>query len=157
MNFVEKKNLIFRLVAIFLIFLDLGFAGFVCSHVFVVWTQNQIISIVAVVFAALMMIFEVVILFKGWNKENSLYKIAFNQNGRLNNVAFTAVIVFTVLGVGLTLLGTLLNIIAHYEPNISISYVILTASIFLLTNCIIYYIYCLMFRIREIDLKDFIK
>lgn len=157
MNFVEKKNLFFRLVAILLIFCDLGFVGFVSSHVFVVWTENQIISMVAVVFAGLMMLFEVIILFKGWNKENALYKIAFNPNGRLNNVPFVAVLVFSLLGTGLTLLGVLLNVLTHYEPNISISYVILVASVYLLTNCVIYYIYCFMFKIREINLKKFIK
>ena len=157
MNFVEKKNLIFRLAAIFLLLCDLGFVGFASSHVFVVWTQNQIISMVAVIFAGLMMLFEVIIMFKCWNKENALYKIAFNPNGRLNNVPFVAVLIFSVFGIGLTLLGTLLNVLTHYEPNISISYVILVASIYLLTNCIIYFLYCLMFKKREIKLEDFIK
>lgn len=157
MNIQERKNLAFRLISAFLILCDLGFVGFVCSYVFVTKNQNQLVSIIACVAAALMMIFEIVFILRGWKKDSAMYKIAFNHNQTINNVPLIAVSVFCVFGIGLIVMGTLLNVLKHYEPNLSASLSILEIAVYLVTNCLIYYLYVFMFKKREVNLKDLIK
>ena len=157
MNFQERKNLIFRLISAAMVAGVFGFDIYVIVYIFLHKSSNQIVSIVGCILAALMMIFECILLLRGWTKENGLYKIAFNQNDKINNVPLIAVGVFTVFGVGLTILGTLLNVLKHEEPFITSSLVIILVAIYLLANCLIYFIYCIMFKKREIKLEDFIK
>ena len=157
MNIEERKNLTFRLVSAFMILLDLGFDAYVASYLFVTPSQNQIVSIVACLFAAVMMIFEIIIILRGWKKESAMYKIAFNPNGRVNNVPLIAVSIFCAFGVGLIIMGSLLNVMKHVEPNVSSSLSILVIAVYLVTNCLIYYFYCLMFKKREVKLEDLIK
>ena len=157
MNFIERKNLGFRLVAIFALMLNLGFAIFAFIYIYQFAAEHKVLSMVACLFASLLMIFESILLIMGGKKESALYKIAFNPNGRLNNVPFFGVFIFTLFGLGLLILGTILNVVTHYEPNISISYVILVVAIYLVTNCLIYDFYCFLFKNRKIKLEDFIK
>lgn len=157
MNFQERKNLIFRLISILFIFGALGFDIFIAIYIFSHKSSNQIVSGIGCILAALMMIFESILILRGWTKENLLYKIAFNHNDKLNNVPFIAVLVATVFGVGLTILGSLLHYFRHEEPFITSSYVILLVAIYLLVNCLSYFLYCFMFKKREIKLEDFIK
>ena len=157
MNFIERKNLGFRLGAVFALMLNLGFDIFALIYVIQFASEHKIISIIACIFAALLMIFESVLLLMGGKKESALYKIAFNPNGRLNNVPFFGVLIFTIFGLGLLILGIILNVVTHYEPNVSISFIILVVAVYLVTNCLIYDSYCLLFRNRKIRLEDFIK
>ena len=157
MNIEERRNLAHRLTSASLILLNLGFVGYCLYFIATSPSQNQIISIIACVFAALMMIFEIVLLLKGGKKESALYKIAFNPNGNINNVPLIAVSVFCFFGVGLIVLGTLLNVLKHVEPNISSSLVILLVAVYLVSNCLIYYLYCIMFKKREFKLEDLLK
>lgn len=157
MNFQERKNVLFRLISSFLISGVLGFDIYVAIYIFSHKSSNQILSGVGCILAALMMIFETILILRGWGKESVLYKIAFNPNDKLNNVPFIAVWVATVFGVGLTILGSLLNVLKHEEPFITSSFVIIVVAIYLLVNCIIYFLYCFMFKKREIKLEDFIK
>lgn len=157
MNFQERKNLLFRLISSFLIACVLGFDIYVAVYVFSHKSSNQIVSGIGCILAALMMLFEIILVLRGWGKENSLYKIAFNPNDKLNNVPFIAVWVATVFGVGLTILGSLLNVLKHEEPFITSSFVIIVVAVYLLVNCLIYFLYCFMFKKREIKLEDFIK
>ena len=157
MNFQERKNLVFRLISASLVCGVLGFDIYVLIYAILHKSSNQLVSAIGCALAALMMVFECVLLLRGWTKENGLYKIAFNPNDKLNNVPFIAVWVFTVFGVGLTILGSLLNVLKHEEPFITSSFVIIVVAIYLLANCIIYFLYCFMFKKREIKLEDFIK
>ena len=157
MNFQERKNLTFRLISVLLIAGALGFDIFIAIYIFSHKSSNQLVSGIGCILAGLMMIFESVLILRGWKKESILYKIAFNPNGKLNNVPFIAVWVATVFGVGLTILGSLLHYFRHEEPYITSSYVIILVAIYLLVNCIMYFLYCFMFKKREIKLEDFIK
>ena len=103
------------------------------------------------------MIFEIIFILKGWKKESQIYKIAFNTNERINNVPLIAISVFFVFGLGLIILSTLLNVYKHYEPNISTSFSILNIAIYLVINCLIYYLYCFMYKKREVNLRSLIK
>ena len=157
MNFQERKNVTFRLISSATILGVLGFDIYIFIYIITHKTNHQIVSAIGCILAALMMIFECYILLRGWKKESGLYKIAFNPNDKLNNVPFIAVCVFGVFGVGLVILGTLLNVLKHEEPFITSSFVIILVATYLLVNVLIYFLYCIMFKKRAIKLEDFIK
>lgn len=157
MNFQERKNVIFRLISSAMILLTFGFDIFIAIYVFSTKSRNQIMAAVGCILAGLMMIFEIFIILRGWRKENGLYKIIFNPNDKINNVPLIAVSIFALFGVGLIILGTLLNIYRHEEPFITSSFIILLVAVYLIVNTLIYYLYAIMFKKREIKLEDFIK
>ena len=157
MNFEEKKNVIFRLIACFLLLLPLTIIVLGLIHLFKTLADGYVISIIAFMLAAAFLLLEFVVILKGWKKENSLYKIAFNENQNINNVPLVAVIVGTVFGAGLTALAISVYFIRNSEPFKTSMLVVLSIASYLLVNCIIYYIYILMFKKRPINLKNFIK
>ena len=157
MNFEEKKNVTFRLIADFLLLIPLAFIIIGLIHVFKTLAEGYIISIIALMLSAAFLTLEFVVVLKGWKKENSLYKIAFNENQNINNVPLVAVIVGTVFGAGLTTLAISVYFIRNSEPFKTSMLVVLSIASYLLVNCVIYYIYILMFKKRPINLKNFIK
>ena len=157
MNAAERKIVAFRLISSFMILLNLGFTIFVMYYSITNISQNQTVNIVSCVFSSLLMIFEIIFILRGWKKESQIYKIAFNTNERINNVPLIAISVFFVFGLGLIILSTLLNVYKHFEPNISTSFSILNIAIYLVINCLIYYLYCLMYKKREVNLRSLIK
>lgn len=157
MNAAERKIVTFRLISSFMILLNLGFTIFVMYYSITNISQNQTVNIVSCVFSSLLMIFEIIFILRGWKKESQIYKIAFNTNERINNVPLIAISAFFVFGLGLIILSTLLNVYKHFEPNISTSFSILNIAIYLVVNCLIYYLYCLMYKKREVNLRSLIK
>lgn len=157
MNVSERKIVTFRLISSFMILLNLGFTIFVMYYSITNISQNQTVNIVSCVFSSLLMIFEIIFILRGWKKESQIYKIAFNTNERINNVPLIAISVFFVFGLGLIILSALLNVYKHFEPNISTSFSILNIAIYLVINCLIYYLYCLMYKKREVNLRSLIK
>ncbi len=157
MNASERKIVAFRLISSFMILLNLGFNIFVMYYSITNISQNQTVNIVSCVFSSLLMIFEIIFILRGWKKESQIYKIAFNTNERINNVPLIAISVFFVFGLGLIILSTLLNVYKHFEPNISTSFSILNIAIYLVINCLIYYLYCFMYKKREVNLRSLIK
>ena len=157
MNFEEKKNVIFRLVACFLLLAPLSIIVLGLIHVFQVLADGYIISIIALMLTASFLMLEFVVILKGWKKENSLYKIAFNENQNINNVPLVAVIVGTVFGVGLLALSISVYFIRNTEPFKTSMLVVLSIASYLLVNCIIYFIYVIMFKKRPLNLRNFIK
>ena len=157
MNFEEKKNVIFRLIASFLLLIPLTIIVLGLIHVFLTLAEGYILSIIAFMLTAAFLMLEMVVILMGWKKENSLAKIAFNENQNINNVSLIAVIVGTVLGVGLTALSISVYFIRNAEPFKTSMLVVLSISSYLLINCIIYFIYIFIFKKRPLDLRNFIK
>ncbi len=157
MNVETRKILTYRFVSSILLLLNLGFVGYISSYIFQTKSQNQIVSVIACIFTAVFIIFEIILILRGWKKELILYKIAFNPNDKVNNVPLIAVGIGSLFGVGLLIMGILLNVLKHVEPNITTSLVIIAIAIYLLINCMIYFLYVIMFKKREVRLEDFIK
>ena len=157
MNFEEKKNVIFRLVASFLLLIPLTFIVLGLVHVFQVLAEGYIISIIAFMLTGAFLLLEMVVILKGWKKESSLYKIAFNENQNINNVPLVAVIVGTVFGTGLLALSISVYFLRNSEPFKTSMIVVLSIASYLLINCIIYFIYIFIFKKRPLDLRKFIK
>ena len=157
MNFEEKKNVAFRLIAGFLLLIPLGLIIFGLIHLFQTLADGYVISIIAFMTTAAFLLLELVVILKGWKKENSLSKIAFNENQNINNVPLVAVIVGTIVGVGLTALAISVYFVRDSEPFKTSMLVVLSISVYLLMNCIIYFIYIFIFKKRPLNLRNFIK
>ena len=157
MNFEEKKNVIYRLIACFLLLIPLSIIVFGLVHLFKTLAEGYIISIIAFMLTGAFLLLEIVVILRGWKKENSLYKIAFNENQKINNVPLVAVIVGTLFGIGLTALAISVYFIRDTEPIKTSMIVVLSIASYLLVNCVIYFIYVFMFKKRPINLRNFIK
>ena len=157
MNFNERRNIVYRLMSGFLLLLCLGVTSFALSQVIIYRPEESILLIIAIAVTLLFASLELIFILKGGRKDSNLYKIAFNENGRINNVPLIAVFVGTGLGLGLTALGIAV-FFTRSEIMIKCSMLIVIAiSSYLLVNCLIYYFYLLMFRNRPFDIKDLIK
>ena len=119
--------------------------------------EDIALNIVALSASGVFNLFEIIVIMKGWTKESNLMKISFLENGDVNNVPLIAVIVGSVFGTGLCTLGTVVYFLNEKVSARCAMLVILTIASYLLINCIIYFIFLLFFRKREIDLRDFIK
>lgn len=86
-----------------------------------------------------------------------LNKIAFNENEKLNTVPIFAVSIGMAIAIVLLSLGLSVFFI---KDNLTIKCAMLVVSSvggYLLANCIAYFVYLILFRKREVNLKDFIK
>ena len=157
MNFEEKKNVIFRLIACFLLLIPFTLMILGLIHVLKTLAEGYIISIIALMLSMAFLVLEFVVILKGWKKESALYKIAFNENDHINNVPLIAVGLGTALGIGLLALSISVYFLRNSKPFKSSMLVVLSIATFLLVNCVIYYIYLIMFKKRPLNLRNFIK
>lgn len=157
MNFEERKNVLFRLIACFLLLIPLAIMIIGLVHIFKTLADGYILSIIALMLSIGFLALEFVVMIRGWKKESSLYKIAFNENQHVNNVPLVAVIVGTLFGAGLVALAITVFFTKNEEPSRTSMLVVLSIATYLLINCIIYFIYVVMFKKRPLDLKKFIK
>lgn len=157
MNFEEKKNVIFRLIACFLLLIPFTLMILGLIHVLKTLAEGYIISIIALMLSMAFLVLEFVVILKGWKKESALYKIAFNENDHINNVPLIAVGIGTALGIGLLALSISVYFLRNSKPFKSSMLVVLSIATFLLVNCVIYYIYLIMFKKRPLNLRNFIK
>ena len=157
MNFVERKNILFRLIASFLLLISLGVSSFGLYKIITLKPEELAIMILANSICILFALGQIILILKGWRKESYLYKVAFNENKHVNNVSLVAVIIGSVFGVGLLSLGIAVYFVRDV-PTIKASMLaVIAVGGYLLLNTIIYYIYLLIFKNREINLRDFIK
>lgn len=157
MHIQEKRNLTYRIVSGILLFLTLGLDIFAIIHTTMTEYEDKPLTIVAIVATMAFCLFEIIVLLRGGKKDSNLYKIAFIENGDVNKFPMVVVIVGTVLGLGLIGLG-LGAYFLREEENIKTSMlVIMSIATFLTVNCLIYFLYLIMFRKREFKLEDLLK
>lgn len=158
MNISERKNLIYRLLATAILLISAVMIIYTFVVVFSVERQQLLLDVVTLSTASFFLLVEIFFILKGGKKESNLYKIGFNDNGKLNNVPLIAVMIGTVFGLGLIGLGISVYFVRYDEVTIRTSMlVILSVAVYLVTNCLIYYLYILMFRKQEVRLEDLIK
>ena len=158
MNVSERKNLIYRLLATAILLISAVMIIYTFVVVFSVERQQLLLDVVTLSTASFFLLVEIFFILKGGKKESNLYKIGFNDNGKLNNVPLIAVMIGTVFGLGLIGLGISVYFVRYDEVTIRTSMlVILSVAVYLVANCLIYYLYILMFRKQEVRLEDLIK
>lgn len=158
MNVQERKNLTYRLLASLILLIS----AVMIIYTFVIVLKDEheqlFLDILTISTTAFFLLVELFFILRGGKKESNLYKIGFNDNGRLNNVPLIAIIVGTLFGLGLIALGVSVYFVRYDEVTIRTSMlVILSVAVYLVTNCLIYYLYILMFKKRELKLEDLIK
>ena len=157
MNFAEKRILFFRFLASFLILISSGLMIAAFVGVYILQPEDTILTYIGLGLTFIFSIFEIVIIMRGWRKESNLQKICFTEIERVNTVPLFAVGIGTAFGIGLTVLGTVVFFVRD-DPTIKgAMLVVAPIGFYLLINCIIYFIYLIMFRKRELNLKDLIK
>ena len=158
MNVQERKNLLYRLLATTILSISLGMIVFAFIVVIKDEKEQLFLDVLTLGTTTLFWLIEVILILKGGKKESNLYKIGFNDNGKINNVPLIAVIVGAAFGLGLIALGISVYFVRYDEITIRTSMlVILSVAVYLLTNCLIYFLYILMFKKREVRLEDLIK
>ncbi|MBO4703275.1 MAG: hypothetical protein J5617_00385 [Bacilli bacterium] len=158
MNVQERKNLTYRLLASLILLISAGMILYTFVVVLQIEHEQLFLDILTLSTTSFFLLVELFFILKGGKKESNLYKIGFNDNGKLNNVPLIAVMVGTAFGLGLIGLGVSVYFVRYDETTIRTSMlVILSVAVFLVTNCLIYYLYILMFRKREVRLEDLIK
>ena len=158
MNIAERKNLTYRLLTASILLIGLGMIIYSLITVIKIETKQVFLDILTLVLTAFFLVFEEVFMLKGGKKESYLYKIGFNDNGKINSVPLIAVTVGIIFGLGLVSLGISVYFVRYDDITIRTSMlVILSVAVYLVTNCIIYYLYILMFKKRELKLEDLIK
>ena len=158
MNIQGRKNITYRLLASFVLLIS-G-AMIIYSFIAIIKSEKEqlFLDILTLGTTSFFLLIELFFILKGGKKESNLYKIGFNDNGKLNNVPLIAVFIGTLFGLGLIGLGVSVYFVRYDEVTIRTSMlVILSVAVYLLTNCLIYYLYILMFRKREVRLEDLIK
>ncbi len=158
MNIQDRKNLTYRLLAGLILLISAGMIAYAFVVVLKVERKQLFLDVLTLGITTFFLLFEEIFILKGGKKESYLYKIGFNDNGKLNSVPLIAVIVGNFIGFGLVSLGISVYFVRYDDVTIRTSMlIILSVAVYLVVNCLIYYLYILMFRKREVRLEDLIK
>ena len=158
MNIQERNNLTYRLLAGLILLISAGMIAYAFVVVLQVERKQLFLDVLTLGITTFFLLFEEIFILKGGKKESYLYKIGFNDNGKLNSVPLIAVIVGNFFGLGLVSLGISVYFVRYDDVTIRTSMlIILSVAVYLVVNCLIYYLYVLMFRKREVRLEDLIK
>ena len=158
MNIQERKNLTYRLLAGLILLISAGMIAYAFVVVLQVERKQLFLDVLTLGITTFFLLFEEIFILKGGKKESYLYKIGFNDNGKLNSVPLIAIIVGNFFGLGLVSLGISVYFVRYDDVTIRTSMlIILSVAVYLVVNCLICYLYVLMFRKREVRLEDLIK
>lgn len=158
MNLTERRNLLYRLLAALILLITAGMITFAFINVIKYETKQLALDILTLSLTSFFLLAEIVLILKGWKKDSLLYKICFEKNGKITTIPLVGVIIGTLFGLGLIALGVSVYFVRFDEVTIRISMlVILSVAVYLVTNCIIFYLYLIMFKKRDLKLEDFIK
>ena len=145
MNIQERKNITYRLLASLILLISGAMIVYAFIEVLRVEREQLFLDILTLSTTAFFLLVELFFILKGGKKESNLYKIGFNDNGKLNNVPLIAVIIGTAFGLGLIAMGVSVYFVRYNEITIRTSMlVILSVAVYLVTNCLVYYLYILM-------------
>lgn len=157
MNFVERKNTTFRTLSI--LFNIVAIIAMITSFVYVVRNKpgELMLSIIGLILAICFVLMEIILLFLGKKKEPALKNIAFNENDTINKFPAIVVGVGTAFSIGLlTLAIVIFNQKDAIDTKCNMT-VIGVIALYLLLNCIIYFIFLIMYKKRPLKLEDLIK
>ena len=157
MNFEEKRNVRYRVVASLILLIPLALIVNAAILVFKNLYEDTWIALAAIGVVSFFEILELVLLLKKPKKELIIYPIAFNKNDTVNNIPLIAVGVGTALGIGLVTLSLIVFFI-NGDSIIKMSMgVVLAIASYLLANCVDYIIFIPMLRKKQVTLQDLSK
>lgn len=158
MNFRVRKIKIYRLMSSLLLLLSVGLTAFCLSQVILSWLENIALDIIALALTGSFAIAQIIFILRGGKKESHLLDIALNTDGTINKVFLVFVLVGLALGLGLDILTIVVIFTRVNTLQVLCSmYIIMAIATYLLLNCIIYIIFVLLFKKRELTLEDYAK
>ena len=153
----ETKNLINRLISICLLILVIVFIVLATIKVFSLHVEGIVLDTIALIGTGLFCLFEIIVISLGKKKESHLKNIAYEESGRINVFPLVMVSIGTVFGIVICAIGTYLYFSRPENDAKANVLIIVSIGGYLLVNCIIYYIYLVMFRKKDFKLEDLIK
>lgn len=152
----QKKNLIFRLISSGMCLISIGISIYLFCICMLSQTEESLwFHMVGIAASAILALVEMIILFKNIKKELIIEYIIFNDNKTINKMGLVVVIIMTIIGLGLSIMSICFICgFAWDEVSYYAAVVILSCSLLLFLNCILYYIYILMFREHKLTLDD---
>lgn len=158
MNFRVRKILCYRWVAAIVLLLSIGLSSFSTYYVISLKPEKIVLDIIALSLTIAFAITQIILILRGWKKESHLLDIAFNTDNSVNKFALVVVIIGSLIGVALDILGiVVLCTRANEVPVICSMFIILAISTYLLMNCVIYFVFLILFRKRNLTLEDYAK
>ena len=157
MNIEERKNVLFHLLACLFCLGSLGLDAFVLLKVIEYNTQDLTLNCIALAVAMLFALLEFYMNVRKPKKESLLFQICFNENQKINTIPLFAVGIGSLFGLGLTAMAIAVYFVREEARNKAAMLVVLAISVYLLVNCILYWLYLLIFRKKPFNIKDLIK
>lgn len=145
----SKKNLIYRLTLSMLILVCFFANGYAFGMLTRFQPEDFIFSCIVVAVFTLFAGFELTLTLINIKKEPSLKKITYTERGYFNFIPFIAITLGTLIGLGLFLTGIILYFVKNEMSIRCNSLVVLIVGLYLLVNCIAYYLYILLNRKKE--------
>lgn len=153
----NRRNLVNKISSILLLIVALVVIIFSIYKIFIFLPEGIVLDVIALIATGLFCIFEIIVIIIRFKKEGVLKNIAFTESENINTFPLVMVSIGAVFGLGLTILGFYIYFAMEEIETKSNILIILSIGLFLLVNCVIYYIYLLMFRKREFKMEDLIK
>ena len=157
MNIERRRTKTYRILAIIILVLSVGFGAFSMYKVIVLKPDDMPLILIAIIITMGFTILQVAFLIKSWKKESALSKIVFNENQRINTIPIFAVSSGLVVAIALIALGISVYFVRDDLTIKCSMLVVATIGGYLFANCVIYFIYLILFRKREFNIKDLIK
>lgn len=145
---MKKKSLhlIMRLILVALILVPLGVIAFSISFIFINQISDLILSLIALFFISSFALVELVITLVRINKPMGLEKTVFTSSEKINPIPLIGVILIALIGLAFTIPGIVLYFVNSDLSIKSYSLVILSLGIYILNNCVFYFLFVLSFN-----------
>ena len=157
MNIRTRRNIAYRLISGALLLLPTILMVFAIIGIIKGDAENKVLPLIAIFVTITFSIGEAVVLFIGRKKELALNAIAYNENNRVNNLFLVPVIVGTLFSIAMITICSITFFTKEGEPYYTSSLVIISIGLYLFINCLIYYLFLIMFRKRKLTIEDFAK
>ena len=152
MNIEIRKTITYRILAIIFISLSIGLGAFSMYKTIALKPDDMTLILIAIIVTIGFAILQIILFIKSWKKAPMLEKIVFNENQRINTIPIFAVSFGLITAIALISLGISVYFI---RPDLTIKCSMLVVSTiggYLLANCLIYFVYLIIFRKREFNI-----
>ena len=157
MNYIERKTITYRILSTVFLLASLVLTTISTYLIIKNKPEEIILILISLIITAGFAILQGGFIIKGWRNQSNLNKIVFNENDRINTIPIFAVSIGLATSIALVALGIAVYVVRD-DLTIKAS-MLVVASIggYLLANCLIYFLYLILFKKRELNLKDLIK
>lgn len=142
----EKLDLLFRLILSGLLMVTFGLISYSFAFIFINAVEDKILSIIALVVICIFALFELVVTILKIHHPFGIEKTAFTSRGNINPIPMISMVLIAIIGLGFTIPGLVLFLIKNDAAIKSYSLVILSMGVFILVNCVFYFLYVLSFK-----------